>query len=63
MSGLKINFYKSEVFVFGVDKEEQQHVADSFNCKVGTLPMKYLGIFMSDKKLLASNFEFLPGKV
>jgi hypothetical protein len=63
MSGLKINYQKSEVFTFGVEKEEQQRVADLFNCKVGSLPMKYLGILVADRKLLASDFEFLPIKI
>jgi hypothetical protein len=35
MSGLKINFQKREIFVFGVDYEEQNRVADMFNATWG----------------------------
>ncbi|KAK1694372.1 hypothetical protein QYE76_011069 [Lolium multiflorum] len=44
MSGLKINFDKSEVFVTGVTVAEKHRVADMLNCKLGSLPMKYLGL-------------------
>jgi hypothetical protein len=35
ISGLKINFQKREIFVFGVDYEEQNRVADMFNATWG----------------------------
>jgi hypothetical protein len=40
MSGLKINFNKSEAVVTGVDDTEKLRVADSLNCNLGSLPMK-----------------------
>lgn len=46
MSGLKINYHKSEVLAFGVDEDEQWRIANMLNCKVGKLPMTYLGIPM-----------------
>jgi hypothetical protein len=51
MSGLRINYQKSEVFVLGVDEEEQNRVADLFNCNIGTFPMKYLGVMLSSKHM------------
>ena len=63
MSGLKINYQKSEVLVLGVDQEEQERVANLLNCEVGSFPMQYLGIPVSNKKLLASDFEFWPTKI
>jgi retron-type reverse transcriptase len=51
MSGLKINYHKSEVVTFGVDKENEDNIANMLNCKVGSLPMKYLGFPISDKRL------------
>jgi hypothetical protein len=44
MSGLKINYEKSELFVVGVEDEERIRVANLFNCKVGSFPTKYLGV-------------------
>ena len=35
LSGLKINFLKSEVVVLGVSQQEQARVANILNCKVG----------------------------
>jgi hypothetical protein len=51
MSGLKINYHKSEVVVFGVDKETESNIAKALNCTTGSLPMKYLGFPISDRKL------------
>src|SRR3990170_7929329 len=44
MSGLTINFDKSEVMVLGYPPEETQAVADRLNCRLGTFPTTYLGI-------------------
>jgi hypothetical protein len=63
MSGLKINFDKSEVFVTGVTEEEKHRVADMLNCKLGSLPMKYLGLPMSDRPLRVADWCFLPEQV
>jgi hypothetical protein len=38
-------------------------VADIFNCCLGSFPMKYLGTPISNRKILASEFDFLPMKV
>jgi hypothetical protein len=51
MSGLKINFEKSEIMVTGVDPGEERRVADMLNCKLGTLPMRYMGLSVSDRPL------------
>jgi hypothetical protein len=51
LSGLKINFYKSELFIFGETKERASKYVDLFDCKEGGLPFTYLGIPMSPRKL------------
>jgi hypothetical protein len=51
LSGLKINFHKSEVFCFGAAKECESQYAQLFGCKMGTYPFKYLGIPMNYRKL------------
>jgi hypothetical protein len=63
MSGLKINFDKSEVFVIGVTSEEKHRVANMPNCKLGLLPMKYLGLLVSDHPLRVADWCFLPKNV
>jgi hypothetical protein len=63
MSGLKINFDKSEVFVTGVTEPEQRRIAHMLNCRLGKLPMKYLGLPVSSLALRVADWEFLPEKV
>jgi len=35
MSGMKISYEKSEVFVIGIEEAERQHIAEFFGCKMG----------------------------
>jgi hypothetical protein len=51
MSGLKINFHKSEIYCFGKAKEIEDMYADIFTCPIGNLPMKYLGVSIDNKKI------------
>lgn len=57
-TGLKINFHKSEVYVFGVSQEEKERLGNMLNCALESFPMKYLGIPISYKYL--SMGAFLP---
>lgn len=63
MSGLKINYHKSEVFMMGMSEGEQQRVANMLNCKIGSLPMIYLGIPMSDGHLGINTLSNVPLKL
>jgi hypothetical protein len=63
MSGLSINFDKSEVHVMGMKTLEQRRVANRLNCRLGQFPLKYLGLPVSDKPLRVSDWDFLPQKV
>jgi hypothetical protein len=63
MSGLKINFTKSEAIVTGVDDAERRRIADLLNCNLGDLPMTYLGSPVSDKSLSVADWYFLTEKV
>jgi hypothetical protein len=51
LSGLKVNYHKSEIFYFDKDKEAQEEYSSIFICQVGTYPFKYLRIPMHHKKL------------
>ena len=55
--GLKINFHKSEVFAFGVPHSEKLRMANMLNCVLGNLPLKYLGIPISDRHLNIEAFS------
>jgi len=51
MTGLKINYHKSEVFVFGYSQPDKERLANMLNSALGVLPLKYLGIPISDHHL------------
>jgi hypothetical protein len=54
MSGLKINFHKSEIFCLGEAVDKEIWYGDIFTCPSNCLPMKYLGVPIDDKKLCKS---------
>jgi hypothetical protein len=43
LSGLKINFHKSEIFCFGQAKDHEMQYEQLFGCKRGSYPVRYLG--------------------
>ncbi|WVZ81652.1 hypothetical protein U9M48_029031 [Paspalum notatum var. saurae] len=45
MSGMKINYKKSEIFTVGLGEEDRERP------KLGEFPMKYLGVPIEDKRL------------
>jgi mannosylglycoprotein endo-beta-mannosidase len=63
MSGLKINFDKSEVLMISQDCEKAIGYADILNCATGTWPIKYLGVPVSSSKLHISDWVPLDEKM
>jgi hypothetical protein len=52
LSGLKINFYKSELLCYGAaNKDCELKYAHLFGCRLGDFPFRYLGIAMNHVKL------------
>lgn len=51
MSGLKINFQKSELLMIKQDQQKTKFYAELFNCAIGEWPIKYLGVPVSHSKL------------
>jgi hypothetical protein len=54
LSGLKINFHKSEIFCYGGAKEFQNEYMELFGCNAGEYPFRYLGIPMHHRQFLNS---------
>jgi len=52
LSGLKINFHKSELFCYGAAKVNQIDYAQIFGCDLGSFLFRYLGIPMHHRKLM-----------
>ena len=63
MSGLRINFDKSEVMVVGFSSEEQQRIADNLNCRLTSFLISYLGMPLGDSRILIRDLEPLMGRV
>lgn len=57
MSGLKINFDKSEIFVLGYSLEDQLCISNNLNCKLSVFPTTYLGMPLAKSKILASGVD------
>jgi hypothetical protein len=51
MSGLKINFDKSEVLLIGRDNELSLAYVEIFNCNIKLFRLKYLGVPISAGRL------------
>jgi hypothetical protein len=48
---LKINFHKSEVFCFWEASQVIEIYVDIFSCPIKSIPMKYLGLPIDNKRL------------
>jgi hypothetical protein len=57
LSGLKINFHKSEIFCFGNAKDKEGEYRQIFGCEAGALPIRYLGIPVHHRKLRNSEWN------
>uniref|UniRef100_A0A453QG48 Reverse transcriptase zinc-binding domain-containing protein n=1 Tax=Aegilops tauschii subsp. strangulata TaxID=200361 RepID=A0A453QG48_AEGTS len=62
MSGLKINFLKSEILCVGGDDDLLTFYSDLFNCQIGHFPMRYLGVPVSFSTLRALDWSFVDEK-
>jgi hypothetical protein len=51
VSGLKINFHKSELFYFGNAQDHINQYVEMFGCKSGDFPIQYLGVPIHFRKL------------
>ena len=56
MSGLKINFNKSEVIMISHNNEKSLMYAEMFNCATGSWPIKYLGVPVSGSSIQVSTW-------
>jgi hypothetical protein len=51
MSGLKINFSKSEAIMISQDDNKNLKFFNMFNCAIGKWPIKYLGVHVAGSRL------------
>ena len=63
LSGLKINFHKSEIFCFGKGKEHEAEYSQLFGYDVGKFPFRYLGLPMHYKKLSNNDWKNIEQRI
>jgi hypothetical protein len=63
MSGLKINFLKSEVMMVLHDDEKKLMYAEIFGCQLGDWPIKYLGVPVCGSRLRVADMIYLSDKL
>jgi hypothetical protein len=63
MSGLKINFDKSEIMIVLEDQEKRLLYAKMFGCQIGDWPAKYLGVPVSGSRILVKDEKPLTDKL
>jgi hypothetical protein len=61
--GLKINFNKSELIDFNIDLASVHNFATQLHYKLGTLPLKYLGLSLHWKKPSRQDWQNLVHKI
>jgi hypothetical protein len=59
ISGMKINYHKSELMAINMEQGEMQSFLDIFQCVSGSFPMKYLGIPLHFEKLKREDLQHL----
>jgi hypothetical protein len=63
LSGLKINFHKSELFCFGEAINEVDAYASLFGCGQGQFPMRYLGIPIHYRRLTLAEWKIVEERL
>jgi hypothetical protein len=63
LSGLKINFHKSEIFCFVEAKEKEVDYSNIFGCQCGSYPFRYLGIPMHYRKLSNNDWKIIEQRI
>jgi hypothetical protein len=63
LSGLKINFHKSELFCFGEAQDSTAECADLFGCGQGQFPIRYLGIPIHYRRLTIAEWKLVEERL
>ena len=63
LSGLKINFHKSELFCFGEALDDAALYAELFGCEQGQFPISYLGIPIHFRRLMIAQWKHVEDRI
>jgi len=62
LSGLKINYHKSELLCFGKAKEVESDYMNIFGCQVAETPLTYLGIPLHYKRISNKDWKIIEDR-
>ncbi|XP_078156117.1 uncharacterized protein LOC144551891 [Carex rostrata] len=63
VSGLKINYDKSEMYPLNLLDTKTDELASILRCKISSLPLTYLGVPINNKSLTDINWQLLIDKI
>jgi hypothetical protein len=63
MSGMKINYEKSDLLTIGMDEDSTNAIAKSLCCKISAFPIKYLGVPLHYMKLRRVDLQPVIDKI
>ncbi|GLT50497.1 hypothetical protein SLA2020_239800 [Shorea laevis] len=63
ISGLRVNYKKSELFCCGLPAADVQQLVNRFGFKLGVLPVRYLGVLLITGKLTYKDLQPLIAKI
>jgi hypothetical protein len=63
LSGMKINFNKSDLTPINLDEEERQSYAQIYCCRLGIFPFTYLGVPLHYDKIRRDGIQLIVDKI
>jgi hypothetical protein len=63
LSGMRINFNKSDLTPINLDEEESQSYSQIYCCRLGTFPFTYLGVPLHYGKLKREDIQPIVDKI
>ena len=63
LSGMKINYNKSDLLTLGISEEDKRALARCFCCNIGSFPIKYLGVPLHFNKLKREDIQPIVDKL
>ena len=63
LSGMRINYNKSDLITLGISEEDKLALARCFCCNIGDFPIKYLGVPLHFNKLKREDIQPVEDKL
>jgi hypothetical protein len=63
LSGMRINYHKSDLILINLEEEQTQTYAKYFCCKIGKFPFTYLGVPLHHERLRKEDIQPVVDKI